>query len=219
MRRPSRKIILPEAVGSARSWLPFEPTAPMIVRMFDTLHSLRANAPIAVCRAAPVLGIDPGLRRTGYAFVSTDNPTARVRLLEAGLIRLNPRQPLEERLVELEAGLSELLTAHQPTVLACEQLYAHYKHPRTAILMGHARGVVLALAARRKMRVVHVAATHVKKYVTGRGHAGKSQMQRAVAAALGLRVLPEPHDVADAIAIALCGRAMEYQKSGDGRPG
>jgi crossover junction endodeoxyribonuclease RuvC len=128
--------------------------------------------------------------------------------VEAGVIRLNPRQSIEQRLVELERSLDELIAAHRPTVLACEQLYAHYKHPRTAILMAHARGVVLAVAARRGLAVLSVAATHVKKLLTGNGHAGKAQIQRAIAATLRLPEIPEPHDVADALAIALCGLRM-----------
>lgn len=149
-----------------------------------------------------ILGIDPGLLRTGYAILCGDAP---LTLVEAGVVRLERAAPLEYRLSELQAALEEIVDTHRPATLACEQLYAHYKHPRTAILMGHARGVILALAARRGLHVIHVGATHVKKLLTGRGHAGKHQMQRAVALTLGLTQLPEPHDVADAIAIALCG--------------
>jgi crossover junction endodeoxyribonuclease RuvC len=127
------------------------------------------------------------------------------RLIEAGVIKLPPRAALEDRLLELAENLEQVIAQHQPHVLACEQLYAHYKHPRTAILMGHARGVILALAARRRLGVLHIASTHVKRTLTGNGHAGKAQMQRAVAAALRLARLPEPHDVAVAIAIAVCG--------------
>lgn len=158
---------------------------------------------VAISRRVPlVLGVDPGLQRTGYALLRSDGV---VQLIEAGVVRLARHAPLEERLVELETALAELLAQHRPAMLACEQLYAHYKHPRTAILMGHARGVILALAARQGLAIVNVAATHVKKLLTGRGHASKPQMQRAVALTLGLKALPEPHDVADAIAIALAG--------------
>ncbi len=156
-------------------------------------------------RPAPILGIDPGLQRTGYGLVTASEGVDEYRVLEAGVVRLNPRRPLEERLVELEQSLDELITAHRPSLLACEQLYAHYRHPRTAIIMAHARGVILALAARRGLSVVNVAATQVKKLLTGSGRAGKAQIQRAVAAALHLPRVPEPHDVADALAVALCG--------------
>lgn len=154
-----------------------------------------------------VLGIDPGLRRTGYA-VLCGRLATEARLVEAGVVRLNPNAKLEQRLVELEASISSLVEQHKPGTLAVEQLYAHYKHPRTAILMGHARGVILAVTARRGVAIVSVSATHVKKSLTGAGHAGKAQVQRAVAATLGLAKPPEPHDVADAIAIALCGLQM-----------
>lgn len=154
--------------------------------------------------AVVFLGIDPGLQRTGYAVVTGD-ANERRRVLEAGVVRLNPRRPIEARLVELQESLAQIITGHRPDVLVCEQLYAHYKHPRTAILMGHARGVILALAAQRRLEVLHVAATQVKKMLTGNGRASKAQMQRAVAAMLRLATPPEPHDVADAIAIGLCG--------------
>jgi len=152
----------------------------------------------------PVLGIDPGLERTGYA-VLCEADGKEARLSEAGLIRLSARQSLESRLAELHESLEVLLQTHRPTLLACEELYAHYRHPRTAILMGHARGVVLAAAARQGVPVVPIAATQVKKILTGSGHAAKHQVQFAVAATLGLPQMPEPPDVADAIAIALCG--------------
>lgn len=158
------------------------------------------------------LGVDPGLQRTGYALVIDADRGRPARLVEAGVVRLRARRTLEQRLVELEAELSEILALHQPAVLVCEQLYAHYRHPRTAILMGHARGVILALAARRGVPILHVASTFVKKHLTGSGHAGKHQVQRAVAATLGLLRLPEPHDVADAIAIALCGPAARRSR-------
>jgi len=156
-----------------------------------------------------VLGVDPGLRITGYALVTQGARADGARLLEAGAVRMSPRVSLERRLMDLESGLSEVLEQHRPHVLACEQLYAHYQHPRTAIRIAHARGVILALAARRGMRLVHPSATHVKKLLTGSGRAGKRQVQRAVAATLGLPRLPEPHDVADAIAIALAGLRMD----------
>lgn len=164
-----------------------------------------------------VLGVDPGLQRTGYALVRRGARSAGT-IVEAGVIRLDARQPVEARLVELERSLERLILLHRPSLMCCEELYAHYRHPRTAILMGHARGVILLVAARRRLRVVSVAATHVKKFLTGSGHAGKPQIQRAVALTLGLPHVPEPHDVADAIALALCGLRMPAAAMG-GRGG
>ncbi|MFO0837909.1 MAG: crossover junction endodeoxyribonuclease RuvC [Phycisphaerae bacterium] len=153
---------------------------------------------------ARLLGVDPGLRRTGYALLSFD-ARQQADLLEAGVVRLDHTDRIERRLVELERSIAELIESHHPSVLACEQLYAHYSHPRTAILMSHARGVILMVAARCGMDVVNVGATHAKKMLTGNGHASKTQVQRAVAMTLGLAAPPSPPDVADAIAIGLCG--------------
>ncbi len=155
-----------------------------------------------------IIGIDPGLQRTGYAVMAPSDDHPDGRLIEAGVIRLDPKQPLEARLHRLDEHLAELIDLTHPTILACEELYSHYRHPRTAILMGHARGVILALAGRRALEVIHVAATHAKKMLTGNGHASKAQVQRAIAATLGLAAVPEPNDVADAMAIALCGLRM-----------
>ena len=97
-----------------------------------------------------------------------------------------------------------LFDEHDPEVCAVETLYAHYKHPRTAILMGHARGVILLIAARRGVRVGEFAANRVKQSVTGHGHATKLQMQKAIQTLWKLKEPPNPPDVADALAVALC---------------
>lgn len=164
----------------------------------------RPARPVRTDDAVPgrLMGVDPGLQCTGYAFLDAGRAP---RLLEAGVVRLRAGDGLERRLLELERSLDALIERHRPAVLACEELYSHYRHPRTAILMGHARGVVLALAARRGLTVTPLSATRVKKTLTGSGHAGKAQVQRVIAATFGLSRPPEPHDVADAIAIALCG--------------
>src|SRR5436190_18304077 len=150
-----------------------------------------------------ILGIDPGLQITGYGVVDCDDPQ-RPKLIDAGVIRLSAKEPIPQRLVELERELSDLVDECRPDICAVEQLYSHYKHPRTAILMGHARGVILMVAARQGVRVEQFAANRIKQVLTGYGHAGKQQMQRAIQAQWNLKKLPEPADVADAIAVALC---------------
>lgn len=153
--------------------------------------------------ASCTLGIDPGLDRCGYAVLD-----ATGSLCDAGVVRTSPRDPLGRRLVELEKGLAELFAEYPISRVAIEQLYSHYKHPRTAILMGHARGVALLVAARQGVTTLDLSATHVKKALTGNGHATKAQVQRAVMLTAGLARPPEPADVADAIAIALAARLM-----------
>lgn len=149
-----------------------------------------------------ILGIDPGLRITGYGVI--DYRPLRPVLVDGGVIRLKPKTPLADRLVELEVELDSLLEEYKPEIVAVEQLYSHYAHPRTAILMGHARGVILVAARRRGVRVEQFAANRIKQSLTGHGHASKAQMQRTVQSLWGLHEPPEPPDVADALAIALC---------------
>jgi len=147
-----------------------------------------------------ILGIDPGLRVTGYGLVSLS--AGRPSLREAGVLRMKAKGDLAVRLLELHTSLAALLDDLAPGHVAVEQLYAHYKHPRTAILMGHARGTILLAAAQRDMPVTNLASTMVKRTITGNGHASKLQVQRAVAMLCKLPKPPEPPDVADAIAIA-----------------
>ncbi|HXE55855.1 MAG TPA: crossover junction endodeoxyribonuclease RuvC [Tepidisphaeraceae bacterium] len=158
-----------------------------------------------------ILGIDPGLKITGYGVI--DWKPIRPPLVDGGVIRLQAKTPLADRLVELETELDALIEEHKPDVCAVEQLYAHYAHPRTAILMGHARGVILLVARRRGVRVEQFSANRIKQSLTGHGHASKSQVQHAVQSQWNLPQLPEPPDVADALAVAFCcGMAMERER-------
>ena len=151
-----------------------------------------------------ILGVDPGLRLTGYGVIDWSGDAARPGLVDAGVIRLDAETPVADRLVELESALVEVIAEHRPQVVAVEKLFSHYGHPLTAILMGHARGVILLAARRAGARVEQYAAKRVKQSLTGTGAAGKAQMQRAVQHLWGLPTPPEPPDVADALAIALC---------------
>ncbi len=151
-----------------------------------------------------ILGIDPGLRLTGYAVVEAAPGRWDPGLVEAGVIRLDAEASVERRLVQLRDDLREVLDELKPDRAAVETLFAHVKHPRTAILMGHARGVILMELAGAGLPIQQLTATAVKKSLTGGGHASKGQVQKAVQSQLGLAELPTPFDVADAIAIALC---------------
>jgi crossover junction endodeoxyribonuclease RuvC len=154
-----------------------------------------------------IIGIDPGLQITGYGVI--DYKPLRPALVDAGIIRLKTKTSIPDRLVELETELDSLFDEHKPEMCAVEQLYSNYAHPRTAILMGHARGVILLVARRRGVTVEEFAANRIKQSLTGHGHAGKSQMQRAIQATWNLATPPEPPDVADALAVALCcGQAL-----------
>jgi len=149
-----------------------------------------------------ILGVDPGLNVTGYAVV--EPAAGKIQLCEAGVIRGTSRGTLAERLLRIHKGISEVIAGLEPQVMAVEELYSHYSRPRTAILMGHARGALCLAAAQAGLKVVHYSATQIKKVLTGSGRAPKWQVQRAVQEELHLDQLPEPPDVADALAIALC---------------
>jgi crossover junction endodeoxyribonuclease RuvC len=154
---------------------------------------------------ARILGIDPGLQITGYAVLEVTFSSPRV--CEAGVIRSaegRSATDMAQRLRSLYSGIVEVIEQFHPQVVAVEQLYAHYEHPRTAILMAHARGVILLAAGQNDLPVVSYNATRIKKTITGNGRAGKDQVQRTIQQELGLPRLPEPPDVADALAAALC---------------
>jgi len=163
-----------------------------------------------------VLGIDPGLNITGYGVLEVTR--GGLKLCEAGVVRGRTRDSLTARLVEIHDGVCEVIAALKPTVMALEQLYSHYKQPRTSILMGHARGVICLAGAKAGIPVVHYSATQIKKVLTGNGRAPKIQMQQAIERELKLDAPPEPHDVADALAIALCHYYLNVRRTLAGRP-
>ena len=149
-----------------------------------------------------ILGIDPGLHVTGYGLVRCDGRDFAVE--EAGVIRPTDQNVMARRLMSLYEELVELIAQTRPDAVAVEQLFAHYAHPRTAILMGHARGVILLAAAQAGLGVHDMPSTQVKKSLTGNGHASKRQIQKAIQTLCRLPQPPSPPDVADALAIALC---------------
>ena len=157
-----------------------------------------------------ILGIDPGLDTTGYGAIEVGGP--EVSVVEAGVVQTDRSRPLAERLERLHAELAALVGELKPDLAAIEQLYAHYRHPRTAILMGHARGAILLACAQAGVEVRDFPATMVKRALTGNGHAAKQQVQRAVQVVCQLRDVPEPPDVADALAIAVCAARHADEK-------
>lgn len=155
-------------------------------------------------RLARVLGIDPGLNLTGYGVVEYQGREAS--LIEAGVIRLPAAHGnnLAARLEKLFASVNEVIHEFQPEKVCLEEVYSHADYPRTAILMGHARGVICLAACLAKISVVSLPAKRIKQAVTGNGNASKLQVQRAVQHHFSLDGVPHPPDVADALAAALC---------------
>ena len=150
-----------------------------------------------------VLGIDPGTRLTGFGCVEGD--VARPTIVDAGVFRLVPKSgkapSVADRLAELERDMCELLERVNPEAAAVEALFSHYKHPATAVVMAHARGVILLCLKRAGVGVIELPPASVKRAMTGSGAAGKAQVQAAVASVFRLPGPPEPADVADALAI------------------
>lgn len=153
-----------------------------------------------------ILGVDPGLGITGYGLIEDIDPAPSrcgVKLIEAGVIRTSSDNAIVGRLLKIYDGLSEIIEEYRPDILVLEKIYSHYKHPTTAILMGHARGVICLLCGKYNLQLINYASTHVKKSIVGKGRAGKAQVGGMVKTLLSLKSIPQPEDVTDALALAL----------------
>ncbi|MCH2162422.1 MAG: crossover junction endodeoxyribonuclease RuvC [Phycisphaerales bacterium] len=150
-----------------------------------------------------ILGIDPGLRITGYGCVDCA-PAAEPRVVEAGVIRVPANRPLAERLHQLHGDIEAVLEELAPALLAIESLYTDPRRATTGVRLGHARGVIMLAAAKRGIDVTEHPPAEVKKSLTGDGRADKRRMQLAIATRCRLEAPPDPPDVADALAVAIC---------------
>jgi crossover junction endodeoxyribonuclease RuvC len=148
-----------------------------------------------------VLGIDPGVSRCGYGAVRRD--ASRFIATSCGVIRTSPAEPLPNRLATLAAELDSLVADLQPVSIAVERVLFQV-NARTAMSVGQASGLVLAIAGRERIPVVQYSPNEVKLAVAGDGGAGKDEVQEMVARLLNLSESPKPADVADALALAIC---------------
>lgn len=159
-----------------------------------------------------ILGIDPGLNITGYGVIESNGDVITVN--EAGVVRTDPHGDMADRLLVIGRDIAAVIEQFRPDAVAIEELYSHYNHPRTAIIMGHARGIVIMKAAEAGIEVFPYPATKVKNALTGNGRASKHQVQQMVCSTLSLSRPPEPPDVADALAVALCHlRNSEHEEA------
>ncbi len=148
-----------------------------------------------------ILGIDPALSITGYGLIDTKKD--KLSLIEAGIVKTSAKEKTPQRLDKLYHGIEKLISDTEPEVLVLEKLYAHYRHPTTAYILGQARGVICLACAEKKIPLAEYAATRVKKAILGCGSASKYQVQRMVASLLNLNQLPKYNDVTDALALAI----------------
>ncbi|MEW5758292.1 MAG: crossover junction endodeoxyribonuclease RuvC [Candidatus Omnitrophota bacterium] len=148
-----------------------------------------------------ILGIDPALHITGYGLIDQD--INKIKLIEAGFIKTSPKDFLGQRLNRIHIALTKLINDNLPKAIVLEKLYAHVKHPTTAFILGHARGVICLTADISGIPVIELGATRVKKAITGFGNASKLQVKRAIQYFLDLKDADWPEDVSDALALAV----------------
>jgi crossover junction endodeoxyribonuclease RuvC len=148
-----------------------------------------------------VIGVDPGSIKSGYGII--DQREADLIVLEYGVIRTRSDMPLAQRLLQISERLRELITQFRPQVLALEDLF-FAKNVKSALKLGHARGVILLTAAQAGVEIVEYTPLEVKQSVVGYGRADKAQVQQMVKVLLHLKEIPTPDDAADALAIAIC---------------
>jgi crossover junction endodeoxyribonuclease RuvC len=158
-----------------------------------------------------ILGVDPGLRTTGYGVI--DCSDGRYRLVEGGVLQPHTGLPLEARLAQLHAAMVEVVVATRPDCMVVEELWTSYKNPTTAVLMGHARGVIALAAGANGVTMEHLAHSLVKRALAGSGAAPKAQVSGMVVRLLGLATAPQPPDVSDALAIALAYANIDSQRA------
>ncbi|MGV3708648.1 MAG: crossover junction endodeoxyribonuclease RuvC [Gemmatimonas sp.] len=168
---------------------------------------LSAVPPVSVSSASAdkstvVLGIDPGTAVTGYGVVASDF-RGQTTLLECGVIRTAATQPLHKRLVDIHAGITELIERHKPARIAVESVF-YARNVRTTIVLGHARGVILLAGANAGLEIDEYPPAEIKKAIAGTGAATKEQVQFMVTRLLRLKSAPQPADAADGVAAALC---------------
>ena len=148
-----------------------------------------------------ILGIDPGSERTGYGCV--ESAGSRHRLVICGTLSAPARATFGEKLVAIHAGLASLIQAHRPDCVAIENIF-YARNVRSALKLGHARGVALLAASEAGVPIVEYSPAEIKRAVVGYGRAEKPQVQQMMKLLLGLDAVPSPHDVADALAVAVC---------------
>ena len=150
-----------------------------------------------------VLGIDPGSETTGWGVVEGDADGRQYRLIEFGVVKLSSSASFSSRLLKISHGLVEVIDKHKPDACAIEEaFYAH--NPKVILKLGQVRGVALLAAESAALEIGEYSPRLVKQTVAGYGNAEKHQVQEMVRVLLSLASVPEPHDAADALAVAIC---------------
>jgi len=143
-----------------------------------------------------ILGIDPGLNITGYGVIELKDK--RVHLIEAGVIKTQVSSGIKNRLHKIHKGLSDLIREQKPQIMVLEKLYTHYRHPTTACLLGHVRGVICLLSAQENLDFFEYSPKRVRKSIVGQGNASKLQVRRMMEIFFRLKEDSLPLDTSDA---------------------
>lgn len=147
-----------------------------------------------------ILGIDPGLRNTGFGIIDQD--ANKLSYVASGTIKVSPKQTLYQRLRDISDHLHEVIESYRPDVAVIEKVFLN-TNPQSTLLLGHARGAAMLSLAQKDLPISEYTALQIKKAVVGRGHAQKEQVQAMVQYILKLNAQPAP-DPADALACAIC---------------
>jgi len=148
-----------------------------------------------------VLGIDPGSETLGWGVVESIG--SKYNLVDFGTVRSSPRASFSKRILKAYEGLFEIIDRFEPSVVSVEEAF-YAVNPSVAIKLGQVRGAILLLAEQKGLEIAEYSPRLIKKTVVGYGNADKRQVQEMVRLLLGLKAIPEPHDAADALAIAIC---------------
>ena len=151
-----------------------------------------------------ILGIDPGLKITGYGLIDCEKgPELKIKLIEAGTIEPKSRDLIQDKINKIYKNLDEIIVQYTPETMVLEKLYSHYEHPTTACILGHVRGVICLLCAHRRIQLVEESVKRIRKAIVGNGNATKLQTQRIVAHLLKIDETKLTVDASDALALAI----------------
>jgi crossover junction endodeoxyribonuclease RuvC len=151
-----------------------------------------------------ILGVDPGLKSTGYGMIAVDSKSNHaIKFLEAGTIQTRQAELFQNKIKRIHQNLNDIISKHKPDFMVLEKLYAHYKHPTTACIMGHVRGAICLLCAQREIELVEHSVKRIRKALVGNGNATKEQTRRSVFNILKIDAAEFSLDASDALALAL----------------
>ncbi|MCK5581445.1 MAG: crossover junction endodeoxyribonuclease RuvC [Candidatus Omnitrophica bacterium] len=158
-----------------------------------------------------ILGVDPGLKATGYGVVDVRaKHLQQVELLETGTIEPEQKGDFQNRIIKIHKNLDDVINQYSPQVMVLEKLYSHYRHPTTACILGHVRGVICLLSAQHQLQLVEHSVKRIRKALVGNGSATKQQTRSTVAHILKIDAQKLTLDASDALALALGYAAMTY---------